>query len=435
MPAKIEVKDLITTRLKLSEVAPNLVAEYGEDTEFIRKGIIPTDLDIKDNERSIISYITTGAVDRDGEIILPSGGDLRQYRKNPVVLFCHQYSNLPIGKNLWIKSDLKGLIAKTQYATHDEAEKIYQYRKDGFPLAESIGFIPTESFHRQYQNGKMAWLPETLELLKTKYGLDPKTVAKARGVYTKWILLEYSDVSVPSNHEAIQIAIGKGLIAGEKDIEGTGSNSPIGVLTESQLNEPHSKNCDCMDCLEKNVCQKDVEGVECTCDECKPADDGGYLIPGESKSAEAAYATGLGVIKSTMSDYVVEFKSLIKSGVPAKESLESLEKMSDYMAEVRGLVEAGLTVKEALDALEKIESILNKNKEIEPETIADPESFYFDMSESNGDLISYDEEAIKEGIESTIKAALSDVREDLLQGVSKCTKDEINRLKGVVIDD
>jgi hypothetical protein len=251
-------------------------------------------------------------------------------------------------------------------------------------------------------------------LLKTKYGLDPKTVAKARGVYTKWILLEYSDVSVPSNHEAIQIAIGKGLI------NGIGSEEPTGTFNSGDSEE---------------ACVKDVEGVECTCDECKSADDGGYLIPGESKSAEAAYATGLGVIKSTMSDYVVEFKSLIKSGVPAKESLESLEKMSDYMAEVRGLVEAGLTVKEALDALEKIESILNKNKEIEPETIADPESFYFDMSESNGDLISYDEEAIKEGIESTIKAALSDVREDLLQGVSKCTKDEINRLKGVVIDD
>ncbi|GAF95378.1 unnamed protein product, partial [marine sediment metagenome] len=97
--------------------------------------------------------------------------------------------DLPIGKNLWIKRDNKGLIAKTQYANHAEADKVYQYRKDGFPLAQSIGFVP------------LAW--ETFKDGDRKDG--------ARRKFTKWAMLEYSDVPVPANPEATPIAVSKGF--------------------------------------------------------------------------------------------------------------------------------------------------------------------------------------------------------------------------------
>lgn len=190
---------LVTQTLKLKDVHPDaadtVAKEHNldpEDVLLVRKGITPTQFELKEGERAVISYITTGAVDRDREIVEPSGAILTDYLKHPVVLFGHDYKKLPIGKNEWIKFDSKGLIAKTVYATHDEAEKVYQYRKAGFPLAESIGFVPLEYEDLDEQASKAA--------------------GGARRRYTKWMMLEYSDVAVPSNPEALQIAISKGLV-------------------------------------------------------------------------------------------------------------------------------------------------------------------------------------------------------------------------------
>lgn len=188
--------ELITQHLKLVDInkdAANAFAEKlgikAEDVEFIRKGIVPSDTQFEEGERAAVSYITTKDVDRDGEIVEPFGVDLEAYRKNPVVLFGHNYSELPIGKNLWIKSDDRGLIAKTQYASHEFAQKVYEYRKEGMPLAQSIGFIP----------------------IKWEDNTDKANKSWSRR-YTKWHLLEYSDVPVPANPEAVAIAVSKGLI-------------------------------------------------------------------------------------------------------------------------------------------------------------------------------------------------------------------------------
>lgn len=194
--------ELVTQRLKLKDIRPDIAdaisKEYNissEDLPLVRKGIVSSDLKFEEGERAVISYITTGAKDRDDEIVDPGGVDLSHYRKHPVVLFGHDYSKLPVGKNVWIKEDEKGLIAKTVYAKHDEADKVYQYRKDGFPLAESIGFVPLSVI-------------EHTEKEKSANGGVKRT-------YTKTLLLEYSDVAVPSNPEALQVAISKGLVPKE----------------------------------------------------------------------------------------------------------------------------------------------------------------------------------------------------------------------------
>lgn len=205
---------LITQKMKLKDAYPDMASEYGDEAELIRKGITPADLKIDEGERAIVSYITTAAKDRDGEIVLPQGADLKFYRKNPVVLFGHDYKSLPIGKNMWIKTDEKGLIAKTKYAEHEEAEKVYQYRKSGFPLAESIGFIPIKAYSKRWKEGGYAWDEGDLRILEQDFGLSASTLADVWTVYTKWSLLEYSDVAVPANPEAIQLAKSKGLFAG-----------------------------------------------------------------------------------------------------------------------------------------------------------------------------------------------------------------------------
>ena len=218
--------DLITKRSTLMEAYPNFgkrfpsldLSHYGikaDEAEFIQKGITSSDLKFEEGERAVVSTITTASKDRDREIVDPAGAILKEYEKNKVVLFGHNHHSLPIGKNIWIKlsTDKKSLIAKTEY-TPEEANplgnQIFEYRKAGFPLAQSIGFIPIEWTSFNDGDG------------------TPESKAGVRKKYTKWILLEYSDVPVPSNPEAVALAVSKSLLPVE-DVE------PYGVKQEEVL--------------------------------------------------------------------------------------------------------------------------------------------------------------------------------------------------------
>lgn len=150
-------------------------------------------IDINDDERTVQAVISTSLVDRDKEVLLPSGADLEQYMKNPVVLWAHDYGSPPIGKALWIKAGRKAIKAKVRFASAEispKAEEIYQLFKGGFLKAFSVGFAP-ESSH----------VPTPDEIKK-----KPEW-AEARRIYDKWELLEFSAVPVPANPEALATAV------------------------------------------------------------------------------------------------------------------------------------------------------------------------------------------------------------------------------------
>src|SRR5574341_1133396 len=60
---------------------------------------------VEGDERALRIRITTAAVDRDGDTISPTGWKLTNYRKNPVVLYGHDYRGLPIARNTKIEPD------------------------------------------------------------------------------------------------------------------------------------------------------------------------------------------------------------------------------------------------------------------------------------------------------------------------------------------
>ena len=62
------------------------------------------DLDVKEGGREFIAKITTNMRDRDNEIVLTGGIDLKYYKSNPVILWSHNYLEPPIGKAKWIKT-------------------------------------------------------------------------------------------------------------------------------------------------------------------------------------------------------------------------------------------------------------------------------------------------------------------------------------------
>lgn len=216
---KYSIKDskLIKSKTHFPEQLIEMIAVTAKNYEinpdnaiFCRKGYEQSKTpDFSEQEKTAVSYITTSRKDRDNEIVYPDGIILEEYRKHPVVLAFHRYDELPIGKNLWIKQDnpLTGLIAKTQYANHEEAIKLFEYRKGGFPLATSIGFLPIEYI----LNGEKGFEKELAYMLSKGWVKDINEVKNASAIIKKSVLLEYSDVSVPANPDAIQLAVSKGI--------------------------------------------------------------------------------------------------------------------------------------------------------------------------------------------------------------------------------
>lgn len=193
-------KFLVTERLKLLDVFPErakaLATQTGkkaEDFQFIRKYFGDETKDVNIDERTDVSLISTIGVDRDAEVMLPEGAQLDNYRKNPVVLWAHKYADLPVGKNLWIKSGDTGLLAKTLYANHQFAEDVWNLKKDGFLSANSIGFIPID------------WTEDPVEVKQIQS--ERKIVGEAFRIIKTWELLEYSVVPVPCNPEALTLMV------------------------------------------------------------------------------------------------------------------------------------------------------------------------------------------------------------------------------------
>src|SRR5260370_33947825 len=96
---------------------------------------------IDEAERSVVHYITTEAVDREGEVVVQDGLDFTEFRQNAVVPWAHKYDLPPVAKNIWIKRDGNGWLAKTQFAITPRGEECWQLAKGDFCKAWSIGFI------------------------------------------------------------------------------------------------------------------------------------------------------------------------------------------------------------------------------------------------------------------------------------------------------
>lgn len=127
--------------------------------------------------------ISTRDEDREGDILDVEGVVLDAYRKNPVVLWAHKYDTLPVGRSRRI--DIRGdrLEADVQFAPTEFAQEIKTLVDAGYIRAASVGFLPLQS--EPLKRGRR---------------------------FTKWELLEWSLVPVPSNPEALLVAAkAKGL--------------------------------------------------------------------------------------------------------------------------------------------------------------------------------------------------------------------------------
>jgi hypothetical protein len=185
------------TARAIEEASKGLPADF----TYRRRTFSTKNENVDADERTEVSVITSDAVDRDKECVLPSGGNWSTFNK--VVPFAHKYDQLPAGYNLWIRPDGRTIKAKTQYPTKPEdwgdapwmPSAIWHFINQPVPTLgdKSIGFLPL--------NIRGATLEE-----KSK-----RPELKDVPVIDKWIGLEYSVVPIPCNPEAQLVTVGKML--------------------------------------------------------------------------------------------------------------------------------------------------------------------------------------------------------------------------------
>jgi HK97 family phage prohead protease len=156
--------------------------------ELVYQDSIIVEKELNDTERTLTQYISTKTLDRGKDVMTPDGVMLDDYRKNPIVLFMHDYK-LPIGRSLWQKPDSKGVLAKTKFGTVPFADDVYSLHKEGILNGWSIGFKPKE------------WTFDRDANITT---------------YKKWELYEYSSVTVPMNQDALDEA--KSIVKSEEGL-------------------------------------------------------------------------------------------------------------------------------------------------------------------------------------------------------------------------
>lgn len=135
--------------------------------------------------------ISTGAVDRDRDRVLPHGGRIDNYMKNPVVQWGHNYYDpwATIGRTNKIEISDEGIVAdfdlRPAANEQDPQNVILLLWNGGWVNAASIGFDPTGGPPRS-----RGWEENDLG------GRD----------FTEWELLEWSLVPIPANQEALRLA-------------------------------------------------------------------------------------------------------------------------------------------------------------------------------------------------------------------------------------
>lgn len=213
-----------------------------ETPEMIHKAF-SADVSVGEGDRSVTAKISTAAVDRDGEVLVPMGCNTKDFEKNPVVFLNHNYFDLPVGKCVAIKRTDEAIVAKTVFAERPAdypADKewvpdtLLSLFKQGVVKGFSVGFTPIE-------------VRPATEKDAAKYG---KGVNR---VFGKWNMLEYSVAPLPANQEAVATAVSKGMLSKESakglfnlevetvDVQNHGEAEPRQIVSKITSVEPEQK--------------------------------------------------------------------------------------------------------------------------------------------------------------------------------------------------
>lgn len=136
---------------------------------------------------SIPVIITDETVDRDDDVVVASGGDMSEYRRNPVMLFSHDHRIPAIGNGLGVHLDgnaWKGIAQFAAQEDHPFGAMIGRLYEKSIMRAISQGFIPKEW---TYEEDRSMWAMkflrwEMIEFSPCNVGSNRNSLAQARSI-------------------------------------------------------------------------------------------------------------------------------------------------------------------------------------------------------------------------------------------------------------
>ncbi len=155
-----------------------------------------------DEDKVAVFEISNERVDRDGDIIVQSGIDLKNFRSNPVVLWGHDSYSPPIGNSLKEEldkssaADPKWIATVLFHEATDLAKAVCELVRRRFIRAVSVGFRPKMPGGVVFPDEKM----------RGELGMRPGGV-----IFTLSELFEFSVCSIPANPFALSRETAKSL--------------------------------------------------------------------------------------------------------------------------------------------------------------------------------------------------------------------------------
>jgi HK97 family phage prohead protease len=147
------------------------------------------------------AVITSETIDRDGEVLIPSGMNSKEFERNPTLFWNHDYAE-PVGKAVGqLKRKEREIVADFVFAKRPDGyageffpEVAAALVGQGIVSGVSVGYVPEEGGVRM-----------ATDIDRKKYG------GSVSRIFSRWKLLEVSLAPLQANPEALITAVKKGL--------------------------------------------------------------------------------------------------------------------------------------------------------------------------------------------------------------------------------
>ena len=151
----------------------------------VRKYFVVEEKEISDEERIIEFTNSTPTQDRYHDTIDQNGWQLENFRKNPVVLWAHDYGQPPVAKsvNVWVEEGkLKSRDQFTPRDLYPFGFMVFELYKNGFLNAKSVGFQPITYAFNNETDGVEFYTQELLEHSCVPVPANPEALVSAKSM-------------------------------------------------------------------------------------------------------------------------------------------------------------------------------------------------------------------------------------------------------------
>ena len=167
--------------------------------DMIRKAL---EADISSTAKGFSAVITAETLDRDGEVLIAAGMNSKEFDRNPVLFWNHDYGK-PVGRCVGLKRREKDIVGEFVFAKKPDGysgeffpEVAAALVGQGIVNAVSVGYVPEEGGGRK-----------ATDIDRKRYGNPASTI------FSRWKLLEISLAPLQANPDALITAVRKGLVS------------------------------------------------------------------------------------------------------------------------------------------------------------------------------------------------------------------------------